>query len=1110
LRSAIPAKELTHFRAFPVCLRAKRLDTNSNALAFARVDGHPPQRPKSGILIFVRLYLLLIPFIILVAVVGIVNASILNTASSKLFAAVINAEQADLSANGISPSSAVIGTSVPFQGTITNTGTKTTNSTFFVRYFIDNNTDHTTVPYAVAGSESVLLPGGSFTTSGNFTFPAKPASGTWYVQLCADMNSSRVGIIVESNEENNCTEWTPITVTASSPILATSTPFIQVTPTTGATPLTVSISGVVANTANSCAEATYVVFFGDATAGHNFTVPAGNCSYEFGTIHTYAETAPNINTVSLWKRDSAGTASTEIVRASKDVVLTKPTASQPDLTAGAVAPTSAVVNTAVPLSSVITNSGTTSTGGSFLNRFFIDNNADHSGSIPYVTVGSESTVASGGTFTTKGTYTFPTAGTWYVRLCSDSDASLKGIIIEKDETNNCGEWTAIVVGPSITATPTIGTAPLTVSMVVVVNSNNSCDEQGFVVFFGDGSGGSYFTVPKNSCALKTYTVSHTYMIDAPQNNTPSVWRWHRDSVGAIVIDDELVRGQDVVLQDARVSPSLYTTSVTRPENSPKLSDRVLSSRWERTGTYSTFGAVTDFFSSRIDWNYSFQAAGTFIRDVLNKGLGYSGTINGQMPDGLDALNTTRVKGRDNNVYGDYYTLPALTGLKTYVGDLSSPEYQSSVRTLVENYVTHGAKLIQIDDMGFQYNWVVDDIVHPEINRRVLGGYGTSSLEHFTKVWLPSHYDLFPNAWELPFTRSGVLQMSTTSVVESFRLYAKTRSGVLIPELQNQFYEFHKQQFIKFMDMIKTAAGDEISFSCNGGSFQFTGDEDPSEHEGIGGTPFPLTLCDFFNSELSHNANTQYSSAEPEHIWSRARHIESKGKVQIFNPPKFEASLYTTNNALIVKHIRRVIAFAYGIGSWMVAPWDVYVANLNLDAIPENLYRYFGKASEYGDLYRFVKENASYIDGYEHVYDTSSPAGGSTVVFNTPTVKGKVEVKDKEGVLVGDSRVHPVNITSVGRAYAFLRAKPHSETASAVVHLINYSDSPAITIELTNSFFNWPSNVPMTLEVRTPGSYDVAVLPAYVKVTSTGTLANGKTTFSVLVSKEYALLIVPPK
>jgi len=61
--------------------------------------------------------------------------------------------------------------------------------------------------------------------------------------------------------------------------------------------------------------------------------------------------------------------------------------------------------------------------------------------------------------------TFPTAGTYYMRVCADkSSAANPGIIAESDENNNCGGWSAISVAApaapitnvSCSVTPTTG------------------------------------------------------------------------------------------------------------------------------------------------------------------------------------------------------------------------------------------------------------------------------------------------------------------------------------------------------------------------------------------------------------------------------------------------------------------------------------------------------------------------------------------------------------------------------------------------------------------------------------------------------------------------------
>ena len=102
--------------------------------------------------------------------------------------------------------------------------------------------------------------------------------------------------------------------------------------------------------------------------------------------------------------------------------MTVSTPSQPDLTAGAVTPTSAATGVSTALSVVISNTGNATTGGSFTNLFQIDNNVDH-GSVTATRTDNSPNLGPGGTDTSSVSYTFATSGTWYVRVCADNDAS---------------------------------------------------------------------------------------------------------------------------------------------------------------------------------------------------------------------------------------------------------------------------------------------------------------------------------------------------------------------------------------------------------------------------------------------------------------------------------------------------------------------------------------------------------------------------------------------------------------------------------------------------------------------------------------------------------------
>ena len=45
----------------------------------------------------------------------------------------------------------------------------------------------------------------------------------------------------------------------------------------------------------------------------------------------------------------------------------------------------------------------------------------------------------------------------------------------------------------------------------------------------------------------------------------------------------------------------------------------------------------------------------------------------------------------------------------------------------------------------------------------------------------------------------------------------------------------------------------------------------------------------------------------------------------------------------------------GVGSNMMVPWDIYLPT------PQG-QRYYGNASQYGDLYKFVRQHADLLDG----------------------------------------------------------------------------------------------------------------------------------------------------
>jgi hypothetical protein len=129
---------------------------------------------------------------------------------------------------------------------------------------------------------------------------------------------------------------------------------------------------------------------------------------------------------------------------------------QPDLTAGAITPTTATVNSPTTLSSTITNGGAASTGAGFTTLFqrATSYNAQTDTASGVTDIGTFvrntalSQTSPNNTFVaTLTNYDFgSTATTYYVRACADkSSAANNGSITESNDNNNCGPWTAVVV-----------------------------------------------------------------------------------------------------------------------------------------------------------------------------------------------------------------------------------------------------------------------------------------------------------------------------------------------------------------------------------------------------------------------------------------------------------------------------------------------------------------------------------------------------------------------------------------------------------------------------------------------------------------------------------------
>lgn len=145
----------------------------------------------------------------------------------------------------------------------------------------------------------------------------------------------------------------------------------------------------------------------------------------------------------------------------------------PDLTASVSTPTSATTGAAVTFSATVSNIGTASTGAGFSNFFQVATATNGGGTITGLTAVAVATLAAGANVVASSpSYTFPTVGTYSVRVCADkTSAASAGIITESSEGNNCGLWVdVVVVAPIKTVTLSPLSSSITLGQSITLSS----------------------------------------------------------------------------------------------------------------------------------------------------------------------------------------------------------------------------------------------------------------------------------------------------------------------------------------------------------------------------------------------------------------------------------------------------------------------------------------------------------------------------------------------------------------------------------------------------------------------------------------------------------------
>ncbi len=344
-----------------------------------------------------------------------------NNCSAYQTVTVTAAAQPNLTASGPTPATAVNGIAQTYTATISNTGSLSSGAGF--TDLLQRATDSGgTGATDVATYANPTLGASPASNTATFTPTVSLTAGTWYLRACADKQSAvGTGVITESNEADNCSVWTAVTVY---PTLSAT---CSVSPTSAITGAAVTWTAVPSGGTGAY---TYSWSGTDGISGSSISISPSYAS-------------PGSKTASVLV--TSGSQSTSF--ACSNSVSIAGAAS--DLSAGAVSPTTAVQGNATSFSSTISNTGTISTGATFTN--LLQKADDAAGTVNVVDAGTvvTATLANGSTEAATIFYTFPAndAGkTKYMRICADKNSAAgTGTIAESNEVNNCGAWTAVTV-----------------------------------------------------------------------------------------------------------------------------------------------------------------------------------------------------------------------------------------------------------------------------------------------------------------------------------------------------------------------------------------------------------------------------------------------------------------------------------------------------------------------------------------------------------------------------------------------------------------------------------------------------------------------------------------
>ncbi len=378
----------------------------------------------------------------------------------------------DLVASAPTPSSATVNTALTFSSNISNTGSASTGASFanFFQVASAANGGGTITSLASATTTALVSGATRAITSPSHTFATV---GTYSVRACADLPPQSTGVIAESNESNNCSSWTNVTVVSSN---TPPTGYFDVAsctdlqgwaydPDVSSTSINVKVykeGNVLVGTYPTN------VLRGDVNTSFGIT---GNHGFQISTPASLKDGIAH--TLNVYAVDSAGGA--DVLTGASPKSITCAVVALSDLTASAPTPTTDVaVNVTRTYTSAITNQGTASTGASFPYFFQLSSPWwDEAGATIYDRPSStmSALAENGGSASATDSFAFTGVGHKSIRVCADKTSSAGGgVITEGDENNNCSPWTNITVTTVATMSGT-----LTATNCTIASGLSSCN-----------------------------------------------------------------------------------------------------------------------------------------------------------------------------------------------------------------------------------------------------------------------------------------------------------------------------------------------------------------------------------------------------------------------------------------------------------------------------------------------------------------------------------------------------------------------------------------------------------------------------------------------------------